>query len=345
MSRQLIRPILEFSILNRYVGHRLNVVWHAGEPLIVPPDFYDEALSLAAVIARSRPEGPINIQHSVQTNGTLLSQAWCDLFRKYSVHVGVSLDGPRELHDARRMTRAKKGTYDKVIAGVDLLVRNGMEFSVVTVLTEQALRNPDLLFSFYKDHSIRRVGFNIDEVTGANSFSSVGRSQLEDLYKKFMARMLELTDSEGQTLQIRDFKRYKRLILSGVKYTLNQLCRPLAVLAINCDGYFSTFCPELLTACSNAYPEGFTIGNVMRDTLEDALRSPRFLRMRSEIMAGVEKCRGTCDYFGLCGGGAPSNKLFENGTFACAETTFCRFTRKALIDVTLADLERKVAAA
>jgi uncharacterized protein len=207
-------------------------------------------------------------------------------------------------------------------------------------LSEASLKDPDRLFDFYREHSIKRIAFNIDEITGSNTRSEIVDKECESLFRRFMDRMMEL--SEHSMLSIRETRRHERRILGRESSPCNQLASPLSTLCIDWKGNFSTFCPELLTATAPRYPEGFTIGNVLTDTLESALNSPRFLRMHHEIQEGIEKCRAKCEYFGLCGGGAPSNKLFENGSFDSAETAFCRYTRKAVIDVVLARLENRL---
>jgi uncharacterized protein len=63
-----------------------------------------------------------------------------------------------------------------------------------------------------------------------------------------------------------------------------------------------------------------------------ALETPKFKRMFTEIMAGIGMCKESCDYFDVCGGGAPSNKLYENGSFASTETKYCKYSRKIIVD-------------
>ena len=107
---------------------------------------------------------------------------------------------------------------------------------------------------------------------------------------------------------------------------------PFAILNIDCDGNFSTFSPELLGLASDRYGT-FTLGNILTDSLADAFDSPRLHAIETDIRAGVERCRATCAYFDYCGGGAPGNKYFENGSFDSTETMFCRLSCQTVIDV------------
>ena len=104
-------------------------------------------------------------------------------------------------------------------------------------------------------------------------------------------------------------------------------------------GNISTFSPELLGLKNLAY-EDFLLGNINRDSLVDMPRRPNFARMLADIQAGVEMCRERCEYFSVCGGGEPVNKLAENGSFASTETTYCRLTKMRATDLVLDALER-----
>jgi uncharacterized protein len=118
---------------------------------------------------------------------------------------------------------------------------------------------------------------------------------------------------------------------------------PLQIVSIACDGRISTFSPELLGLHDDLYGE-FVFGNVLTHALVDAIREDRFRRLSDDIAAGVEACRRTCPYFAFCRGGAPANKLAENGTFASTETLYCRLTQKIVVECVLKALEHDLAA-
>ncbi len=146
----------------------LAVVWHAGEPLTLPVDWYRDALAAAAA---ARPAGPI-LRHCIQTNGTLVDDRWCALFREHGMQIGVSLDGPARLHDAQRRTRAGRGTHDAVMRGVAALQRHGIPFHAICVIGDAALDAPEELVEFFAAHDILEIGFNVEEVEGVHTRSS-----------------------------------------------------------------------------------------------------------------------------------------------------------------------------
>src|SRR2546428_10005011 len=89
----------------------------------------------------------------------------------------------------------------------------------------------------------------------------------------------------------------------------------------------------------------FLFGDARTDSMDDVCHNPNMLSIASDIASGVEACEQHCDYFGICGGGAPVNKLCKNGTFRSTETMHCRLTIKAVADVVLEDLECSYSAA
>jgi len=112
-----------------------TVIWHAGEPMVLPVDFYREAFRL---VDRLKPAG-LRLTHSFQTNGTLITDEWCDFFRSEKINLGVSIDGPKRFHDRNRLTRSGLGTFDKTIAGIRRLRRNDVPFHVISVLSTASL--------------------------------------------------------------------------------------------------------------------------------------------------------------------------------------------------------------
>jgi uncharacterized protein len=108
---------------------------------------------------------------------------------------------------------------------------------------------------------------------------------------------------------------------------------------VDCHGNVSSFSPELL-GLKNAEYGNFIIGNINTDSLDAMLRSDIMQAMSRDIAAGTETCRQSCGYFSVCGGGAPVNKLAENGSFRSSATSFCRLTQMVPTDLILDAFDR-----
>jgi uncharacterized protein len=338
MSLDTLEQTFAWVFSNGLVREPFTVLWHAGEPLVVPVPFYEDAIQL---LDRHNHAG-VPVRYSFQTNATLLDAGWCEFIRRHGIHLGVSVDGPPHLHDSRRRTRQGKGTLDRVLRGIDLLHEHQIPFDVITVLTADSLNYADELFDFYLENRISQVCFNVEEIEGPNTRSSLEGGATREGFRRFFARFLDLACSAEPPLLVREFDTSARALL-GVRYgpgARTQENKPWAIVNVDCDGNFSTYSPELLGFSSPRYGS-FALGHVARDALEDVIASERFRALEADISLGVEQCRQSCAYFAFCGGGPPANKLFENGTFASTETLFCRLHKQVCLDVTLDRLERQ----
>lgn len=339
MNMETLEQIFKSLFASPFVEDEILFLWHASEPLVLPPSFYEQAFQLQ----QRWNQKQVRVANAFQTNATLITQKWIEFFRKHSIHVGVSLDGPQEIHDANRKDRADRGTYERAMRGIELLRANDIPYTIIAVITSASLQQPDQLWKFFAELRPQRLGLNPEEIEGANTSSSLDKSDAVEQYRAFFQRLLTLNEQSQRPLVIREVENLMELILSSeLSPTLrSQTNEPLAILSFDCDGNFSTFSPELLTMSS--YPEygNFLFGNVFEHSLEDIYTNPYFQKAQEHIQRGVKQCKETCPYFATCGGGFPSNKLFENGTFVSTETLACRLKIQVPVDVLLERLEDK----
>ncbi len=341
MSREMLQRTFDWVFASGLVREPFTLLWHAGEPLVVPIDFYEDAVSMLEAVKPPQLE----VHHSFQTNATLIDEAWCAFIQRHGIHMGVSLDGPAFLHDRYRRTRQQKGTLDQVLRGIHLLHDHCIPFHVLSVITAESLNYADELFDFYCEHGITNVGFNVEEIEGPHTNSSMQAVGMQERFREFFARFVDLAYSVDPPLEVREFETSVECIL-GARFQKNsrtQENKPWAIVNVDCAGNFSTYSPELLGNSGLPYGD-FALGNVTTDRLEDVLASPRFRRMEADVQRGVAQCHASCAYFAFCGGGPPANKFFERGTFATTETLSCRLQKQVCIDVTLDQLEHTKAA-
>jgi uncharacterized protein len=318
----------------------ITVVWHAGEPLAVPVAFYRDAF---AAIEQMRPQSVI-VKHSFQTNGMLIDAEWCRLFLEGNVGVGVSIDGPRELHDRHRKTRSGKGTFDKTLAGIRCLRANGVPFHVISVLSRDSLSMADELLDFYLSEGIDQICFNLEESEGdhvSDLFAPTREGPpLRARYAAFLRRFWHRARASGQVKFVREIDlALPRVFRPDGSPTRNIQTEPLAMLNVDSHGNVSSFSPELLGLKNKDYGD-FLLGNINRQSLAEIHRTCIGSALHRDIQAGVRACSAACDYFSVCGGGAPGNKLFENGSFASTTTSYCTLTQMVPTDLILEAYER-----
>lgn len=343
ISIAIISKIFERLTESNLLGNEVTVVWHAGEPMAVPPAYYNKIFE---VINAAVP-GTLTLSHSFQTNATLLTQEWCDFIKHHNIRIGVSLDGPAFIHNKFRVKRNGKGSFDEAMNGIDLLKRNKIPFHVIAVVTDFSLDYPEEIFNFFLETGVERLGFNIEETEGIHKDSTITNSNGERV-KSFLARIFDLQQKAQGKMIIREFESAFHKIIGNPVSEKNSvfdtipnshMLHPFAILNIDCDGNFMTFSPELLGQKSEAYGN-FVLGNVMTDKFSDVIHSPRYKKIYGDIKEGVDMCRQTCAYYKICGGGAPSNKYYENGSFRSAETLYCKYTIQTPVEIVLADIEK-----
>ncbi|MGR8998546.1 MAG: cyclophane-forming radical SAM/SPASM peptide maturase GrrM/OscB [Gammaproteobacteria bacterium] len=340
MSLDTIRQVAQRLLEDGLLEHAITVIWHAGEPLVLPRSYYEAAFSIVAETIGS----VCQISHSIQTNATLIDDEWCTLFKKFQVRVGVSVDGPQHLNDQHRKTRQGKGSYQLILKGMETLRRNQVPFHVISVITADSLPFADELHEFFTSQEIRDVGFNFDEAEGPHVASSLQGQ--ESAHYRFYQRMLHHAMTDGG-YQIRELGNAFRLIAQGLPHYSwqdqswpgNVQTMPFAIITVAWNGDFSTFSPELLGQTSSEF-NNFILGNVARSGFLKAADDPVFLKIWNQIREGTAACRTSCAYFNYCGGGAPANKFYENGSLKSAETLYCRAMIQRPFEVVLQQLEQ-----
>lgn len=250
----------------------------------------------------------------------------------------MSIDGPDFLHDAHRKTRKGLGSHAATLRGISFLQKHEIDIHAIAVLTEDSLNYPDEIFSFFWENGITDVGFNMEESEGVHPISSLNQSGIEQRYRQFMARFWELvTQTEGK-FKLREFETLCSLIYADARLEHTDMNRPFTIVNIDYQGNFSTFDPELLSVKTETYGD-FIFGNVLSGSFESACYTEKFWRVYQDMQAGVRSCQETCPYFGVCGGGAGSNKYWENGSFRSTQTKACLYRVKCVTDLILDQLE------
>ena len=128
--------------------------WHGGEPLMRSIDFYKKALALQKKYAHGK-----QIDNVIQTNGTLLTDEWCEFFAKNHWLVGISIDGPQEYHDHYRVTPAGKPSWEKVMQGISLLKKHRVEWNAMAVVNAYNAEHPLEFYHFFRDNGCQYLQF------------------------------------------------------------------------------------------------------------------------------------------------------------------------------------------
>ena len=149
MLEQFTREYIEAQTMNQVL-----FTWHGGEPLLRSLDFYRKALSLQQKYAGGR-----RIDNVIQTNGTLLTDEWCEFFAQNHWLVGISIDGPQPDHDHYRLTAAGKPSWKKVMQDIKLLKKHGVEWNAMAVVNAYNANHPLEFYRFFKENGCQFLQF------------------------------------------------------------------------------------------------------------------------------------------------------------------------------------------
>jgi uncharacterized protein len=150
-SFRMSDALLELYI-SQYIGAQKDplatIAWQGGEPTLMGLGFFRKAM---AMVLKYRPPNMI-IQNTIQTNGTLIDDEWCRFFKENNFLVGLSLDGPREIHDTYRVDKSGRPTFDKVIRAAKTLRKHKVDFNVLTTVHAANGDHPLDVYRFLRDY-------------------------------------------------------------------------------------------------------------------------------------------------------------------------------------------------
>jgi uncharacterized protein len=125
----------------------VTIAWQGGEPTLMGLDFFKRSIEYARKYARPG----MTIQHTIQTNGTLIDDEWAAFFKEHNFLVGISIDGPREMHDVYRQDKGGAPTFDKVLRGLSFLKKHGVEWNALVTLNHANVEHPLEVYRFLRD--------------------------------------------------------------------------------------------------------------------------------------------------------------------------------------------------
>lgn len=286
--------------------------WHGGETLMRPLSFYKKALELQRKYA-----GGKRIDNCLQTNGTLLTDEWCRFLKENDWLVGVSIDGPQEFCDEYRRMRGGKPSFNKVMKGIRLLNKYGVEWNAMAVVNDFNSDYPLDFYNFFKEigcHYIqfapiverllphadgRRLATPHDKKAALADFS-VSAEQWGD----FLCRLFDewvCKDVGSYFIQLFDATLCNWMGVQPGVCTMARSCGHAAVMEFNGDVY----------SCDHfVFPE-YKLGNIRDHTLVELLYSSRqqdFGRLKQDSLPG--QCR-ICPYLFACNGECPKNRFLK----------------------------------
>ena len=299
---------MPLDLLESYIVHHFEAApqdevvrfsWHGGEPTLAGLGFFQQVVSLQR---RRLPPGR-SFTNGLQTNGTLLDDEWGRFFAAEGFAVGLSLDGPREIHDLRRVTRDGRPTFDRALRGYEILRRHNVPVEVLCVVGAHNVGHPAEVYA-----SFRRIGASFvtflplverrTEAPGGVSADTVPA----EAWGEFLCSVFDAwVGADIGRVKVQIFEEAVRTAF-GLEHSLC-LFRPVCgdVPVVERDGSFYS--------CDHFVDDAHRLGSVRETPLAELLESPSqraFGRRKLETLSRV--CR-ECDVLEMCHGECPKNRF------------------------------------
>jgi uncharacterized protein len=317
--RRMSGEVLD-ALIRRYLRLRLTqsvFCWQGGEPTLMGLGFFERAVRL---MQRHGSDGQ-SVGNALQTNGLLLDRAWCAFLRQYRFLLGLSLDGPAELHDAYRRISPAKGSHEEVLRALRLLQAEQVKFNVLAVVNDVTARHARRLYRYFRELGLTHMQFipcvEADARSGAPAPFSVAPEAYGDFLCELFAEWLPEA-RDGVSIRLFDGLLRKGLRGESGLCGWDGACGGCPVVEHDGDVY----------PCDFFVQQEWRLGNIRTTPLEKLVeggRARRFRAARHDAPAACSECR----WKEFCRGGCMKDRRRISGRFD-APTYFCRSYQRFL---------------
>ena len=299
-SYRMADDLLEDYIVQHLEASPKDLVlfsWHGGEPTLLGLDYFQRIVELQR---RHRPAGK-KIVNSIQTNGTLLNEEWCRFLAANGFHVGLSMDGPKELHDGYRVSKKHEATHRLVVGAYRMLTKFRVMCDVLCVVHDRNVRQPTAVYRFFKDMGVPFLQF-IPLVVRQGERGVSEQSVPPDLYGRFLCTIFdEWARYHIGDIVIQNFDEAIRPVF-GAEHALcvsRETCGDIVVVEHNGDLY----------TCDHFVEPEYRLGNIRETPLVELLEHPAqkgFGQRKRDLLP--RQCR-ECEVLKSCNGGCPKDRF------------------------------------
>ena len=295
------------------VSPEVLFTWHGGETLMRPIAFYEKALELQKFYGRGR-----HIENCIQTNGTLITEEWCKFFKKNAFLVGVSIDGPQEFHDEYRKTAGGGPSFQKVMKGIRLLNKHGVQWNALAVVNDFNADYPLDFYHFFKEidcHYIQftpiveRIVTRNDGLTLAPGMTEGGEitdfSVTPEQWGDFLCTIFDewvRNDVGNYYVQLFDATLANWVGVTPGICSMSENCGHAGVMEYNGDVY----------SCDHfVYPE-YKLGNLKEKTLYEMMNSAKQMEFAKNKKQRLPQQCKECKFLFACHGECPKNRFLRD---------------------------------
>ena len=282
-------------------GSVIHFTWHGGEPTLLGLETFR---NIVALQRKHKPHGR-TITNNIQTNGVLIDEAWCRFFSDEDFSVGLSMDGPQEMHDTYRFTRGGKPTHEQVMRGYKLLQQHRVPCDILCVVNAANVLHPTRVYGFFKQIKAQYVGFiplverrpETEEGVSRRTITAEAWGDfLRTIYDEWLSRDI------GR-IQMQIFEEAARTVL-GYEHTLcifRETCGDVPVIEHNGDVF----------SCDHYVDRKHRLGNIKETPLVDLIESPSQRAFGHAKSGALPSYCQRCDVLAMCHGGCPKDRFIR----------------------------------
>ena len=319
---QMSDELLENYIRANIEGNNSPIIafaWHGGEPLLAGKEFFRKAVALQQRYAEGR-----TVENSIQTNGLLVDDEWCAIFRDNNFLVGVSIDGPESIHDAHRVDAGGQPTFARVMRGIEKLYRNRVEYNTLTTINIHSEGRGAEVYNFLRGISVFMQFLPVAELLCDGRIQSP-EAQKADIapwsvsargFGEFMCDIFDIwvkSDVGRRYVQLFDATL---ALMVGVQPSVCSLCETCGSgLTVEHNG--DVYCCDHFV-----YPE-YKIGNIHTDHLADLAYCDRQFEFGVAKRALLPRECRHCKFYNLCHGECPKHRFIDDNRGEYGKNYLC----------------------
>ncbi|MGW8194873.1 MAG: anaerobic sulfatase maturase [Desulforhopalus sp.] len=303
-------PLMNDEILTTYLsqhiaacpGDRVNFSWHGGEPMIAGVEFYRRVVALQKKYNISGKK----ITNGIQTNGTLIDDDWGRFFAEHNFAVGISIDGPQDLHDVYRRSRHNAGTHKEVMRGWELLCKYNIPADILCVVNEANVLYPLQVYRHLKDIGGKYISFLplVELKRGGTGKEVTSRSVQAEHFGAFLCTIFdEWLARDIGAVKVQIFEEAARTAFRQ-EHSLclfRPVCGDIPVLESNGDLY----------CCDHFVGTDYCLGNIADSPLEESLSGPLLTGFGAAKQHHLPRMCRECEVLAMCNGECPKNRFVK----------------------------------
>jgi uncharacterized protein len=290
--------------IEAHPGQQASIAWQGGEPTLMGLDFFRRAMAVEKKYVTPGTE----IENTLQTNGVLIDEEWCRFLHANNFLVGISLDGPRQLHDVYRKDKGGNPTFDKVVRAVRLMQEHKVEFNILCTVNAVNSQHPLDVYRFFRDElGARYIQFipivERDNETGNQEGEKVtDRSVRAKTYGKFLISIFDewVTRDVGVM-----FVPFFDAVLASYVYGSSSVC----VLRPSCGNALALAHTGDLYSCDHYVEPRYLLGNITKTPLSDLVSDDKQRSFGHAKKESLPRYCRACEFLFTCNGECPKNRV------------------------------------